>query len=94
MTALLLFAQYRCGQQTYGVKLLGTAKRMPGKAPRAGQVGEVQVPPSSGAVQQPAAAVATTTVHTAGKWSLAHRRHCHCMRPPLLSTKVVHDNDS
>ena len=67
LTALLLFAQYKCGQQTYGVKLLGTAKRMPGKDPRAGQVGEVEVAPSSGAVQQPAAAAATATVHTAGK---------------------------
>ena len=67
LTALLLFAQYKCGQQTYGVKLLGTAKRMPGKDPRAGQVAEVEVAPSSGAVQQPVAAAAAAAVPAAGK---------------------------
>ena len=64
---MLLFAQYKCAQQTYGVKLIGTAKRMPGMDPRAGQVAEVETAPSSGAVQQPAAAAAIATVHTAGK---------------------------
>ncbi|PRW20897.1 PAS domain-containing sensor histidine kinase [Chlorella sorokiniana] len=55
MTAVLLFAQYSCNQQAYGIKLIGTARRMPGKDPRPGQVAEVEVAPSSGTVQQPAA---------------------------------------
>lgn len=53
-TAMLLFASYKCAQRTYGVKLIGTAKRMPGIDPRAGQVAAVDIAPSSGTVQQPA----------------------------------------
>ena len=54
LTALLFFASYTCagctssdpGGCTFGVKLLGTARSVPGTDPSAGQVDQVDTPPS------------------------------------------------
>ena len=54
ITALLFFARYTCagctstdpGGCTFGVKLLGTARSVPGTDPSAGQVDQVAIAPS------------------------------------------------
>lgn len=55
--ALLFFASYACKKKlcsgvpcVYGVKLLGAAAALPDKDPRAGQVDQVDIAPSSGPV--------------------------------------------
>lgn len=48
--ALFFFASYACQGETYGAKLLGTAKSLNDKDPRAGQVDQVAVVPSTGPV--------------------------------------------